>query len=230
MTNSKLISRLQIFANYIWLFIVTLYTINIYFWLFITYYSYYLHKNVPYEVINIFHKFINFDYELNLPSLISTFMLLFCALILLVIAHNWNGKKYIVYAVSIIFFILSFEELLFFHEIIHVYLRGILLFGWLLPGIFIMIIFSYFIINFINIIPDNLKRKTKKAGLVYIFGALGFELICSIYSMYFGNLFIIKKILGATEELIEFFGIFLFITVFLEIIQFQLNRSSITKQ
>lgn len=109
------------------------------------------------------------------------------------------------------------------HEIIHSYLSNFLFFGWILPGLVISFILSFFFLKFLLNIPLRFRKKIKIACLIYIIGALGFEFFTFVYSYFFGDDFFIKKMIGASEELLEFFGVILFLRVFLEMIKFQLR-------
>ena len=115
---------------------------------------------------------------------------------------------------------LAFDELFLLNELIHKYIISYyLFFGWIIPGIFFFICLGYLFIKLIKLFPILLRWKIGKAGIVYLTGVMGFEMISIINSNYFGNIFVIKKIIDSTEELIEYFGVVLLLIAFFSVLK-----------
>jgi hypothetical protein len=160
------------------------------------------------------------DAEFNFPSVYSALALLLCSLILIVIAYVKKNQDdiYTVYwkGLSIIFAFLFFDELTSVHERMIIPIRtalksgDFLYFAWVIPGgiavLFFLLIFLIFIIN----LPKKTRNIFLIAGLIYINGAIGCELIGG-YIVTNHVVFPAYLIEVTVEEFLEMLGIAIFI-------------------
>lgn len=169
----------------------------------------------------------NFDFEESVPTYFSSFNLLFTAILLAIISSlkktikdsyfiHWGG-------LSVIFFILSIDEVAGFHELLIDPIRrmydftGYLRFPWVIPALLFMVIlyFSYF--KFLNSLPEKSKIGFLYSGIIFLTGAIGIEMISA---KIFINLEespkdLIYNLVTSIEETLEMLGIILFIFVLL---------------
>jgi hypothetical protein len=181
----------------------------------------------------IISHYFNFDQESNLPSLYSALALGFCSYLLAIIT-TFNKIKKVKYAqhwkaLSLIFLFLALDEACSIHELLIPVLRGainakgILYFTWVIPAFFLLILFLISFRKFIKNLPTKTKTIFILAGMIYITGALGMELVGGYIADNFGYN-TIYGIASSVEELLEMFGIVLFINGLLSYIQSQLTE------
>lgn len=182
----------------------------------------------------------HFDLEYNIPALYSALAIAFAAILLRYIATDEkreNGKQKALhwYALSYIFFYLSFDELMGLHE----HLSGLakILFGsvvhlnesryWILPYTFLLLLFFLFFIRFYLILPPSTRVSFFIAGFVFIFGAVGVELFSGQLIRAHPRAIFIYTILSTLEELFEMIGIALFIRALITYIATYSPRSNV---
>ena len=191
---------------------------------------YWLNTNSDSQFISIY---FNFDQEANLPSLYSTLTLGFCSYLLAVIAtyKRKNRGKYVKHwkGLSLIFLFLAIDEACSIHELLIPILRGVinaegvLYFPWVIPGFCLVIVFLVVFRKFILALPDKTKTKFLSAGTIYILGALGMELVGGYIADNYGYS-TIYGIASSIEELLEMFGIVIFINALLTYLQLQTSE------
>jgi len=175
----------------------------------------------------------NIDKEQNIPTLYSWSALLFCAMLLAIIAQakkavrdrHVNHWKLL----AVIFAYLSIDEALSLHEKFIEPLRtslntgGILYYAWVIPGaIFAIAVFLRFL-KFINVLPAKTKRLFLMAGAVFVGGALGMELLSGAYAELYTDENFVTAILTSIEEFMEMIGIVIFIYALLSYISSELK-------
>lgn len=177
--------------------------------------------------------YFNFDQESNFPSLYSALALGFSSYLLAIITTLRKVKKarYVKHwkALSLIFLFLALDEACSIHELLIPVLRGainakgILYFTWVVPAFFLLIVFLIAFRKFIQNLPPRTRTLFILAGSVYVTGALGMELIGGYiadtvgYNTFYG-------VASTVEELLEMFGIVIFINGLLSYIQSQSNE------
>ena len=160
--------------------------------------------------------------EGNLPTYYSSFLLLFSAALLFMITllERSNKSQYVPYwaLLTIGFIYLSLDEMLVLHESISLFIRaisnysgqGVLKSPWVVLGAIIVVIILLIFIKFII----HLDRRTRfiflTAGVLYVGGAIGFEIIENLYADAFGQ-DIIYSMMQNLEEGMEMAGIIVFI-------------------
>ncbi len=163
----------------------------------------------------------NLDSEFNFPTYFSVVLLLFCSGLLALIgaleaSHGGlypRGWK----AMSAVFLYLSIDEEATLHERLCTLMRsvvptsGLLYFGWVIPyaviGAVLLLVFRRFLIH----LPPATRRLTLLAGLVYVAGAMGFEMAGGYRFEIAGEGDLIYDILAACEESLEMVGLLIFI-------------------
>ncbi len=177
--------------------------------------------------------YFNFDQEANFPSLYSALALGFCSYLLIIIFNIRKAKKTRDVkhwkALSLIFLFLALDEACSIHELLIPVLRGainargILYFTWVVPAFFLLIVFLAVFRKFIFNLPTKTRTIFILAGSVYVVGALGMELVGGYiadtigYNTFYG-------LASTIEELLEMFGIVIFVNGLLSYIQSQLTE------
>lgn len=195
---------------------------------------YWLNAHNDSQLISIY---FNFDEEYNLPSLYSALALGFCSYLLTIIAtfEKATKAKFSKHwkALSFIFIFLAVDEACSIHEIFIPVLReaigaeGILYFTWVIPGFLFVIAFAVAFRKFVFSLPTKIKTLFILAGMLYITGALGMELVGGYIADNFGYS-TIYGISSTIEELLEMLGVVVFINGLLSYLQSQLSQLHFT--
>jgi hypothetical protein len=182
----------------------------------------------------IISRYFNFDEESNLPSLYSALALGFCSYLLALIntIQKAQQSKYAKYwkALSLIFLGLAIDEACSLHELSIPLLRGainakgVLYFTWVIPAFFLLIVFLIAFRKFIQNLPTKTKTLFILAGIVYVSGALGMELIGGYIADSSGYNNMVYGMASSMEELLEMLGIVIFINGLLSYIQSQFTE------
>ena len=172
---------------------------------------------------------LDFDYEMNLPTFFSTFILLISALLSYFVykAHknnNLNDSKYWL-VLSILFLLFSLDEFITIHEIFMVPFReifsikgGIFYFAWVIPGIIIcLILITYFLKFYLNL-PPRYRLLFGVSALLFIFGVIGMEIIGGFFFTEGRSPSLLYRFLTTIEESAEMTGVIIFIWSILEYI------------
>lgn len=175
------------------------------------------------SVFGLVHLF-DLNQEKNIPSFFSVFLLLTSALLLFVIAiHEKKIKASDVskWAIlSLIFLYLAADEAFSFHErmdSLGVSLVGerphnIFYFSWVIPGIAIAFIVAIFFVRFFLRLNTKTRLNFLIAAILYVGGAIGFELIGGQYlSSIEGKENLAYNLLVTVEETLEMVGPIVFI-------------------
>lgn len=177
--------------------------------------------------------YFNFDEEANLPSLYSSLTLGFSSYLLSIIAtfSKQIKAKYTRHwqALAWIFLYLAIDEMCSIHELLIPILKGVvnaqglLYFPWVIPAFCLVIIFLIIFRKFILALPNQTKVFFLLAGAIYIFGALGMEMIGGYIADHYGYN-TIYGIASSIEELSEMLGIVVFINALLNYLQSQVSE------
>jgi hypothetical protein len=125
--------------------------------------------------------------ELSVPTYISTIALFACSVLLAMIAVVTRSKEkresWYWSGLAIIFLYLSLDEVIKFHEKMSSPVRealntsGFLELAWVIPyGIFVVVFFLVYL-RFILKLPRQTRNQFMLAGIAYVAGAIGFELL-----------------------------------------------------
>jgi hypothetical protein len=173
-----------------------------------------------------FKKFF-FDDEETVPTYFSAVNLLFAGIILAIIS-NLKSKlndpfKMHWKILSIIFVLLSIDEIAGFHEmtidpLVKAFnLSGYLRFPWVILGIIFMIGFSLYYLNFLKALPKKYIKGFFYSCLFFVSGAIGIETISAkiFISREESAKDLMYNLVTTAEESCEMIGIIMFITVLL---------------
>lgn len=167
-----------------------------------------------------FIRLLNLDVERSIPTFFSSMMLLASSFFLFIItsALRKDGKSYLYwFGLSLIFLFLSLDESLMIHEGLIEKLRtqldtsGFLYFAWVIPYAAGLIIFLLVYIRFLINLPYRTRLLFIIAGIVYVSGAMGLELIGGKYYELYGDQSLSFTILFTIEEILEMAGVVVFI-------------------
>jgi hypothetical protein len=193
-------------------------------------------KSLRFEgLVRAFH----FDTEYNVPTVYSATAIFIASIILLVIARAKKHSKESIYwrGLSLIFLFLSLDEIFKIHEAtipIGKSLLGSLKnvaaleYPWFVIYIPVLSIISLFFIKFFFQLPNITKIRFIISGIVFIFGAVGVEMINIRYLVMHDWSDPIYQLLITAEELLEMLGIILFIRALLQYALTNLPAASIT--
>lgn len=199
------------------------------------------HNSVVFHKLN---KLFFVEFEMNIPAFFSSLILLAASFILAVIAV-FKRKQCDSYtmewiALSVGFLFMSFDELVSVHERMIEPTRemlgneslGIFYFAWVIPMGILVLSLAILFFRFWWDLPKKTKIFFLIAAVIYLGGAVGFELIESKHCEIYGKDNLIYIILTTTEESLEMFGVIFFIKSLLTYItetfgevQLQLNSS-----
>jgi hypothetical protein len=174
-------------------------------------------------------KLVDVSEEANITSWFSSSLLLLSALILLLIARLKLVEKDR-YArhwafLSFIFFFLSLDETAGLHELTIRPLRslfstsGIFYYAWVVVAIPIVLSIGFLYLRFVFSLPSKTRNNFILAGILFLVGAVGFEMVEGLYrhseiaGMYFSSIFV------TIEELLENLGVVVFILALLAYIK-----------
>jgi hypothetical protein len=179
------------------------------------------------------HMF-NLDEEYNIPSCFQSGTLLFCSVLLLAIALNKKGSndrfRFHWSLLAVIFFLMSVDELLSFHENAGGHVRamfhtgGFLYFAWVLPAILFLIIFAFIYYKFIFDLPAKYRNLFIIGGVIYVIGSLGFEMIGGDIRKLFSEKSFTYAVLTNIEEFFEMSGILIFTYALLDYIKVNIGE------
>lgn len=171
----------------------------------------------------------NLDTEINYPSWYSSFTLLFCGILLGIIAaaQKKQGDRYFRHwkVLSWIFVLFSLDEILSLHEILIVddlrkalNLGGFFYFIWVIPGAIFVLLTALAYLKFLLHLPRKTRELFLLAGSIYVGGALGMEMVCGYYADAVGQRNLIYGLMVSVEEILEMIGVIVFIYALLSYI------------
>jgi len=188
----------------------------------------------------LIHLF-DFNIENNIPTLFSSFTLIFCSILLAFIAsiHKKRNSSYYPWAgLSLIFLFLSVDEIASIHERLGAQFRtvfntsGLLYNAWVIPYGVILVVFIFVYFRFLTRQTKRIRNLFVVSGTIYVIGALGFELLGGWQTDLYGSYNLTYSILYTCEEFLEMLGIVIFIYTLLVYItkQFEPLVISFTEQ
>ncbi len=171
----------------------------------------------------------NLDREINYPSWYSSFTLLFCAILLGIIASakKKQGDRYFEHwkALAFMFVFFSLDEILSLHEILIIndlrkalHLGGIFYFIWVIPGAIFVAVTALAYLNFLLYLPRKIRDFFLLAGSIYVGGALGMEMVGGYYADAVTQRNLIYGLMVCVEEILEMVGVIVFIYALLSYI------------
>ena len=189
-----------------------------------------------YDRIFAFDRLFNLDEEHNIPTLFSGSTMLLCSVLMFIIsaARKRQGERDFLHwtGLAIIFVFLSADETLALHENIIRPLRntlhtsGFLYFAWVIPyGILTLALFIIYL-KFLISLPPRIRILFIAAGIIYVTGALGFEILGGYLRGMYEADNIRYAVLTMFEESLEMTGILIFIYALMSYIDLELKELS----
>jgi hypothetical protein len=161
------------------------------------------------------------DLEANVPAWFSSVLLGMAAALLTVIAciklQQWAPYALHWGALAILFLALSADEIAGFHELPidpmrrAFNTRGLLYYGWVVPGALFVLGVGAAMIGFLRHLPRDTRRRMMLAGCVYVGGALGVEMLSGAQADAAGEENFTYALIVTLEEALEMLGIVLFL-------------------
>lgn len=162
----------------------------------------------------------NFNTEMNVPTLYSSFALI-CASILLFIIGYLHKKINLSYlpwfGLSLIFLFLSIDETSSIHERLTAPVKeslntsGLLFYAWVIPYSIGLMVFLLVYARFLLNLPKKTMILFIVSGCIFVTGAIGFELLGGRQAEQFGPNDLLYSLFYTCEELLEMLGIAIFI-------------------
>lgn len=117
---------------------------------------------------------------------------------------------------SAIFCYLSIDEMVEIHEWLNSLeaidgLHGALYYGWVIPAGAIVAVFALSYLRFLFHLPKNTRNAVALAGVIFVSGAIGSELLLGVWTDSHGENNLTWAILGAAQESMEMMGSSLFL-------------------
>ena len=178
--------------------------------------KYYFDQEYFIALIQLF----DFNIENNIPTLFSSFILIFSSILLAFIAstHKKQYSSYYPWAgLSLIFLFLSVDEIASIHERLGAQFRiafntsGLLYHAWVIPYGVILVVLIIVYFRFLVHLPKGTRNLFIVSGTTYVTGALGFELLGGWQNDLYGSNNLTYSILYTCEEFLEMLGIVIFI-------------------
>ena len=174
-----------------------------------------------FDLITRANHIFDVDHDTSIPTWYSSVSLFFSACLLFWISlfcpsdnHFWYWR-----ILSIIFVMLSIDEVAMIHEKIGSFIGSINLFEyisffnyrWVLFGIPLTIIIALVYLRFILTLPIKIRCFFLVSGTLFISGAIGVEMLTAHYDSLYGYNNLTYHLLTTLEELLEMAAIVLFI-------------------
>lgn len=171
--------------------------------------------------IRWFYNLFNFNAEGNIPSYYSSITIFISAGLLGFITlfrKSYKLPYFLWLMLTFIFLFLSIDEASQLHERVGVLFennfnfKGFLDWAWVVPyGLLLLVFAIIYYIKFLPQLSNKIKRLFFISGSIYVFGAVGFEMLAAknYNSANFSE--ILNVIYYSIEEFLEMIGIALFI-------------------
>lgn len=162
----------------------------------------------------------NIDDEMNFPTLFSFLMLMTSSGLLYLIARLRKSVKDSYEkswkVLSIIFVCLGLDELLALHEKLMPALRamgatGVLYNAWIIPFALLTAVFCIAFFKFWINLNSKVRRLFMIAFILYVTGALGFELIDGLLTYQASSKTFLYSVMATIEDGLEMLGVSIFI-------------------
>ncbi len=170
--------------------------------------------------IKSFIRLVDFDTEMNVPTLYSSFAMFIASALLALVGFVHRTRKepsFAWFGLSFIFVFLSVDESSEFHEMLVGPVResldtsGVFYFAWVIPYGILAIVLGLAYLKFLINLPRNILGLFVLSGVVFLSGALGLELVGGVIAQNLGTNSMIYAFSYTFEELLEMIGIALLI-------------------
>lgn len=173
------------------------------------------------------------DNEMTVTTWYSSILLFLCAVLLSTIALIQASKRKPYFRhwqlLAVIFLYLSLDEAVAIHEKWGKPVKrllstdGLFYHAWVIPAILLVSIFLMVYLRFLAHLPPKIRRLSKISGIIYITGAIGFEMISGVLINSGGTKEIAYILCTHIEEGLELLGLSIFLYGLLDYISFILQ-------
>ncbi len=164
-------------------------------------------------------RLVDFSAEKNIPTLFSSIALICCAALLALIAlarrrRDLSSLSWL--ALAVIFLFLAIDETASLHESLTKPLReslntsGLFYYAWVIPYGAALVAFLALFLRFLVNLPRTTRMLFVSAGAIYIFGALGLEMLGGLRAEIYGVYDLGYSLIVTAEEFLEMLGIVIF--------------------
>lgn len=167
-------------------------------------------------------RFFDVDEENNLPTWYSSATLLFSSFLLALISVAEPQRKRSWLGLSLIFLALSLDEVGSFHEIFIAPVRGllglsgVLHFAWVVPAAVLVAVVAAVYAKWFFSLPAKTRMWMAAAGVLFIGGALGVEMIGGLLVGRGERDTALYAIIATVEETLEMAGVLVWICSLLD--------------
>jgi hypothetical protein len=169
-------------------------------------------------------RLFNLNIESNIPTFFSALLLLFASLLLFFIFKTFSRKKSTWLLLSGLFMFLCIDEAAQIHENLNkinlktdFFNKDVLKHVWVVPYLILVISLAIFLKGFILHLPVKTRNLFLFAGVIFVGGAAGLEIVEGQLKVYYGNSdFLSMELLYWLEETLEMAGVTLFIYALLD--------------
>lgn len=191
--------------------------------------SYYLGHDYVHGLMPVLFRLFDTDGEGNIPAWYSSLSLLLCSILLLLIAiqesreknryaNHWKG-------LAAMFFYMSMDEAVMIHELpsapLHLAMKtsGLLYYAWVIPysAVVLAVVVVYW--RFLLSLPFETRRLFLHAGVLYVGGAIGMEMLGGAYHDAVGARNMTYTTISAIEEALEMTGVAVFLYALLRYLE-----------
>jgi hypothetical protein len=161
---------------------------------------------------------LDLDSERSISTWFSSSALLYCSILLMTIAYSsQEGARYVRRwkLLAMIFLLLSLDEAVGYHEMISrlrsaLDVGGFLYFTWVIPGAAFVLVFALAYLKFFLDLPSKSRWLFAIAGILYIWGVLGMEMISGYQADLYGRATPRYVVITTIEETSEMLGLSIF--------------------
>lgn len=178
-----------------------------------------------YPLRDLLAQSFDLDSEVNIPAFYSMLSLIVCSILLGLTAYVKliRGDRFVRQwtALAVLFLALAVDEMIQFHERMTEPVRsalnasGLLHYAWVIPGAGFVLGCLLFFWRFLMALPVRTRMLFFFAGIVFISGALGVELIGGFYAASHSKRDMMYSAIVSIEEALEMLGVVVFINALL---------------
>ena len=171
-------------------------------------------------------RHFSLDSEHSLPAWYESVTMLAASGVLATLAalarHNDFRNRLPWMLLAAIFFLMSIDEVVAFHEVTMAPLRqafnlsGFLHFAWVIIAAPLLLVLAIFFIPFMLRLPRATAARFFIAGAMFVGGAFGLEFVGGYYVSMGGDQYLPYRIASACEECLEIVGMTLFLSALLQ--------------
>ena len=184
----------------------------------------------------------NVSKEQNIPTLFSVLLLISCSVLLSLIFYLHRkqeaGLKMYWATLAIGFVCMAIDEFTQLHENIGIsfipligdHSHGFLYYSWVIPAFALIVFLALFFSNFLFKLPKTTRINFIIAGIIYLTGLLGIEMLGGYYHELHGNENLTYSLVSTLEESLEMLGLILFIRALLNYLSAHFSEITINFQ